>query len=251
MVKLEHILLGLFAQRPWSGYDLRKWLSEGGKFLRSNADQSQIYRLLSRMEEHGWITHTVDAREKRPDAKVYTLTKRGRAELLAWARSPYTPPARFQDPDFMVRFLFGGIVEPAGLRSLLETELAARREQVARHRGRDRTHHFVDAIPEVDPDRAGLLLELAHIRGMAEVDSWIAWLQEMLVTLDASRTIPPEPASGAVCAAAAETVRDSFPATPGEPEARPSPAIDTPPGGVRPTDTPPGAIPPPAAPPAP
>ncbi|MEU3979255.1 PadR family transcriptional regulator [Streptomyces sp. NPDC026672] len=186
MIKFEHILLGLFAQRPWSGYDLRKWLAEGGKFFRSNADQSQIYRLLTRMETNGWITHTVDPREKRPDAKLYTMTEAGRAELLAWARSPYRPPARHQDPDFLVRFFFGGIVDPVGLRALVETELAARREQVALHRGRDRTQTFVSPIPEVDVARARLLEELTHIRGMAEIDSWIAWLEETLVALDAA-----------------------------------------------------------------
>ncbi|MFF2525292.1 helix-turn-helix transcriptional regulator [Streptomyces liangshanensis] len=192
MIKFEHILLGLFAQRPWSGYDLKKWLTEGGKFFRSNADQSQIYRLLARMEGNGWITHTVDPREKRPDAKVYSMTERGRAELLEWASSPYVPPARFQDPDFLVRFVFGGIVDPVALRTLLDTELAARRDQVARHRGRDRTPRFVDAIPEVDVDRARLLLELSHIRGMSEIDAWITWLEEMRVALDAAKvTTPP------------------------------------------------------------
>ncbi|WP_329459269.1 PadR family transcriptional regulator [Streptomyces sp. NBC_01497] len=194
MIKFEHILLGLFAQRPWSGYDLKKWLSDGGKFFRSNADQSQIYRLLGRMEDSGWITHTVDAREKRPDAKVYTMTDEGRAELLAWARSPYRPPARLQDPDFLARFYFGGIVDPVGLRSLICTELAARQDQVARYRGRDRAARFLSPVPEVDIPRARLLEELTHIRGMAEIDSWIAWLKEMLVVLDAAGvTTPPAP----------------------------------------------------------
>ncbi|MFI6348807.1 PadR family transcriptional regulator [Streptomyces sp. NPDC050560] len=194
MVKLEHILLGLFAQRPWSGYDVKKWLSEDGKFFRSNADQSQIYRVLARMEASRWITHTVDPREKRPDAKVYLVTERGRSELLAWARTPYTPVARFQDPDFLVRFFFGGIVDAEALRTLVETELAARKDQVARFRGRDRTQHFASPIPEVDIRRARLLEELTHIRGMAEIDSWIAWLEEMLVSLDAAGvTSPPSP----------------------------------------------------------
>jgi DNA-binding PadR family transcriptional regulator len=195
VIKFEHILLGLFAQRPWSGYDLKKWLSEGGKFFRSNADQSQIYRLLGRMESNGWIDHTVDPREKRPDAKVYSMTEQGRVELLAWARSPYRPPARFQDPDFLVRFFFGGVVDPVGLRALLETELAARREQVVQHRDRDRTQHFVSPIPEVDVRRARLLEELSHVRGMSEIDSWIGWLEETLVTLESAEVIPPPPSS--------------------------------------------------------
>lgn len=215
MIKFEHILLGLFAQRPWSGYDLKKWLSEGGKFFRSNADQSQIYRLLGRMERSGWITHTVDPREKRPDAKVYSMTEQGRIEVLAWARSPYQPPARFQDPDFLVRFFFGGVVDPVGLRELLETELAARREQVVRHRGRDRTQVFVSPLPEVDVERAHLLEELSHLRGMAEIDSWIAWLEETQATLDgAGVTTPPARDAGADAEATAPPAQAATPPPP-------------------------------------
>jgi PadR family transcriptional regulator AphA len=183
-MKFEFLLLGLFSLRSWSGYDLRKWLAQGGKFYRSNSDQSQIYRLLSRMESNGWITHEVDDRGSRPDAKVYRMLEPGRQELLRWAASPFEPPSRFQDADFLVRFVFGGIVDPAGLRQLLVTELAARREQVATYRDRDRTQVYVDPIPEVDQARAAVLFEMSHVHGMHDIDSWIAWLEETLETLD-------------------------------------------------------------------
>lgn len=183
-MKFEYILLGLFAMRPWSGYDLGKWLAGGGKFFRSNSDQSHIYRLLGRMEQHGWIDHVVEPRDGRPDAKVYRMTEAGRQELLAWARSPYTPPSRFQDADFLVRFTFGGIVDPTGLRELLVTELDARREQVRVHRDRDRAQEFIDPIPEVDVERARILLEAGHLRGMQEIDAWIDWLERTLDTFD-------------------------------------------------------------------
>ena len=178
--------------RPWSGYDLRKWLISEGKFFRTNADQSQIYRILSRMEDSGWISHRVEAREKRPDAKVFSLTNDGRQELLRWARSPYQPPSRFQDADFRVRFVFGGIVDPVGLRKLIVTELEARKHQVATHRGRDRSLFFQDAIPEVDTARANALFELSHRHGMAEIDTWIEWLKETLRELDKTSITSPE-----------------------------------------------------------
>lgn len=188
-MKFEHILLGLFSMRPWSGYDIRKWLLAGGKFYRSGSDQSQIYRLLARMESDGWITHSVDPREKRPDAKVFRMAPAGREELLRWARSKYSPPSRFQDADFLVRFVFGGIVDPVGLRDLIETELEARRLQVITHRDRDRTQIYDDPIPEVDVERADLLLELSHLHGAADIDAWIAWLEQMLIELDARGVI--------------------------------------------------------------
>lgn len=183
-MRLEYILLGLLARGPWSGYGIGKWMRKEGRFYRSITDLSQIYRVLRRMEESGWVGHVVEIREGRPDAKVYRITAKGRDELLEWACSPYTPPSRFQDADFHVRFDIAGMLDPEALRSLLHTELAARREQVETSRGRDRTRSYPDPIDELDIERASLLAELSHQRGTAEIDTWIAWLERTIALLE-------------------------------------------------------------------
>lgn len=191
-MKFDHVLLALLATRPWTGYELRKWLEQEGRYLRPEADQSQIYRLLTRLEERGWAAHEVDDRGSRPQAKVYRLTEDGREEVLRWARSPYVPSPRLQDPEFTVRFVFAGMLDPALLRELLVTELEACKEHVRLNRDRDRTLVFEDPIPEVDPDRARLLWDLTHVRGMNRMDSWIEWLEETLARLFDEE--PPHPA---------------------------------------------------------
>lgn len=188
-MKLEYLLLGLFSMRAWSGYDIGKWFSEGGKFYRSNADQSQIYRVLKRMEAFGWISHVVDPRDKRPDAKLYSITGAGRSEFLKWVGTPFTPPSRFQDAEFLVRFVYGGSVDPHSLRRLLTTELQSRVAQVALYRDRDRTQIYDNPIPELDINRANFLLEVSHAHGAQDVDAWIAWLRSMIVDLDAAGII--------------------------------------------------------------
>lgn len=185
-MKLEYILLGLLARGDFSGYDIGKWMQKEGRFYRSNTDQSQIYRVLRRMEDNGWIAHTVDPRTGRPDAKMYRITETGRDELLAWARSPYLPPSRFQDADFHVRFDIAGMVDPEALRTLVVTELEARRAQVSTSRGRDRTRVYGHPIPELDVERANLLADISHRRGTTEIDAWIAWLERTLDELDAA-----------------------------------------------------------------
>ncbi|MGI5471730.1 PadR family transcriptional regulator [Streptomyces sp. CA-132043] len=174
---LDHVLLGLLAVRPRSGYDLQQWLEKEGGFLRSNIHRSQVYRTLNRMADTGWVAFALDPRDKRPDAKVYRLTEAGRAELLRWARAPYRPTSRFQDPDFMARFVFTGMVDTEALLDVVDTELAYRRAQVAASRGRDRSMHFEDSIPEIDEGRARLFHELAHQQGAGAVDAWIDWLE--------------------------------------------------------------------------
>ncbi|MFJ5118186.1 PadR family transcriptional regulator [Kitasatospora sp. NPDC088548] len=176
-MKFDHVLLGLLALHPRSGWDLRHWLASEGRFVRSNVHQSQIYRLLNRMNEKGWVEFEVDPRDGRPDAKVYRLTEAGRAELLAEARSPYRPTSRFQDPDFMTRFFFAGMLAPDVLPGLIDTELAYRRHQVATSRGRDRGIAFPEGTPEADAYRIRLIRELSHQYGTSAVDAWIDWLE--------------------------------------------------------------------------
>ncbi|GIH79898.1 PadR family transcriptional regulator [Planobispora longispora] len=183
-MRFEYVLLSLLAARPYSGYDLGRWLESEGQFLRPRAHHSQIYRSLARMVADGWVRYEVDAREGRPDAKVYRLTLLGREVLLEWVRSPYEPPSRFQEPDFMARFGFAAALDRRAAVALLRTELDHRRAQVARSRGRDRTMRFQEPIPELDPVRAQAVFDRMHEYGMRAVDQWIEWLEDMLHRLE-------------------------------------------------------------------
>jgi PadR family transcriptional regulator, regulatory protein AphA len=177
-VKFDHILLALLSFRPYSGYDLRKWLEKEGQFIRSRTHHSQIYRTLGRMVEQGWVAYEVDPREGRPDAKVYRLTARGREALLDWVRSPYEPPSRFQDADFQSRFGFTAALDRQAALRMIDAELDYRRAQIARSRNRPRTLRFEDPLPEVDERRGQQAFDHMHEYGAGAVDRWVAWLEE-------------------------------------------------------------------------
>ncbi|MBO1419807.1 PadR family transcriptional regulator [Streptomyces sp. FH025] len=194
-MRFEYVLLALLAGRPLSGYDLRKWVETEGRFLRSRAHHSQIYRLLGRMVVDGWVEFEVDPREGRPDAKVYRLTPVGREALLDWVRSPYDPPSRFQDADFLARFALAAPLDRQAAIRLLRTELAFRRAQIARNRDRDRGLRFTDPLPELDRRLAREVAEELHRFGAASVDRWVDWLERMLTKLEDHRRAE-EPAAG-------------------------------------------------------
>ena len=183
-MQFEYVLLALLARRPLSGYDLRKWMDVEGQFLRSRAHHSQIYRLLSRMVTDGWVEYEVDPREGRPDAKVYRLTPIGRVALMEWVRSPYDPPSRFQDADFLSRFAFAAVLDREAAIGLIRTELAYRRDQISRNRNRDRTLHFESPLPELDQDLAREVAEELHQLGATAMDTWVQWLERMLTRLE-------------------------------------------------------------------
>ncbi|MFF1911925.1 PadR family transcriptional regulator [Streptomyces sp. NPDC058239] len=183
-MKLDHVLLALLSFRPYSGYDLRKWLEIEGQFIRSRAHHSQIYRVLARMMADGWVEYEVDPREGRPDAKVYRLTPLGREELLAWVRSPYEPVSRFQDVDFQARFGFTAALDREAAIRMVDTELDYRRAQITRNRDRDRTLRFENPLPELDTRLVQQVFDRMHTRGAAWADQWVEWLEEMKCWLE-------------------------------------------------------------------
>lgn len=176
-MKFDDTLLALVVREPLSGYDAKKWLATDGVFIRANADQSQIYRTLHRLRRAGLIDVRVEHRDGGPDAKLYSATPAGVQRLLELADSPYEPPARWQEPDFLRRYVLLGMIRPACLLPLIDTELAFRREQVARFRNRDRSVRLAPGLVPIDPEIARALSDESHAYGSAATDSWIFWLE--------------------------------------------------------------------------
>ncbi|WP_328315476.1 PadR family transcriptional regulator [Streptomyces sp. NBC_00388] len=188
-MKFEYVLLGLLARRPYSGYDLRKWLEVEGQFVWARAHHSQIYRKLGQMEAEGWVEHEIDPREGRPDAKVYRLTPRGHGVLLEWVRSPYEPPSRFMEVGFLPRFSIAVPLDKDAAIRLVETELAYRRAQIAKSRHRDRTLRYQDPLPELDQELDRQIHDALHELGAEAVDRWVAWLERTLRSLTEGKPI--------------------------------------------------------------
>ncbi|RJO77590.1 PadR family transcriptional regulator [Nocardia panacis] len=84
---LEHALLVSLSERSGSGYELaRRFDKSIGYFWR--ATHQQIYRVLKRMEESGWVTGESVVQEGRPDKRVYSVSPAGGDELARWIAEP-------------------------------------------------------------------------------------------------------------------------------------------------------------------
>jgi len=86
-MSLEHAILGFLNYRPFSGYDLKKIFDTSVSHFWP-ADQSQIYRTLSRLAEKGLAEMEVVEQEDRPDRKEYSITPAGQEELRQWLVTP-------------------------------------------------------------------------------------------------------------------------------------------------------------------
>jgi len=172
---LELAVLGLLAESPLHGYELRKRLNTTLGSLRAFSYGS-LYPCLRRLADQGLI------REEEPDpvaprplagrrAKVvYALTAEGKerfAELLAEAG-----PSSWEDEQFGVHFAFFAQTDAAvrlrileGRRRRLEERREAAREAAARRRER----------------RDRWTLELQR-HGLESVDREVRWLSELIDT---------------------------------------------------------------------
>ena len=90
-MSLGNALLGLLSHGPMTGYDLKKLLDHPIGFFWV-AQMSQIYRELNKMEEKGLVKSAIEPQEKRPDRKVYQLTKGGKETFLSCVTSGLVVP---------------------------------------------------------------------------------------------------------------------------------------------------------------
>jgi DNA-binding PadR family transcriptional regulator len=105
-MSLDHAILGFLNYCPLSGYDLKKVFDISIRHFWA-ADQSQIYRTLSRLTEKEWTSVDIVEQENRPDRKVYSITPAGREELLRWLNSPMPMESPHSAP--LVKVFFAGL----------------------------------------------------------------------------------------------------------------------------------------------
>lgn len=87
MNTLSYGLLGLLARGSLSGYDLMLKIQPFWQ-----AKHSQIYPLLSKLEQEGYVSHVHIEQKDKPDKKVYSIQDKGINALQDWIVQPTTSP---------------------------------------------------------------------------------------------------------------------------------------------------------------
>ncbi|MFI1381850.1 PadR family transcriptional regulator [Embleya sp. NPDC020886] len=179
-MQLDFVILGILALRRYSGYDLRKWMEGPLKYIGYGVQLPQIYRRLAKLVERGWVEYDVDLRDGGPDAKLYRMTETGQQALRDWARSPYVPSPRIGDPEFVIRFIFGGQLDPEIALTVVRAELAFREANQDPSGAPPWTHNLPYAhlqMPGLDPAWVSEVHLSAHEHGYSTGSAYIAWLR--------------------------------------------------------------------------
>ncbi|MFI8962888.1 PadR family transcriptional regulator [Streptomyces sp. NPDC053493] len=196
---LEHAILVSLLEKPGSGYELaRRFERSIGYFW--TATHQQIYRVLKRMENDGWVDVRDVPQHGRPDKREYSVADLGRAALSSWLRDPIEPESVRH--DLAVKIRGAAFDDPAGLIREVERHRQVHQDRLAHYRaGEVRDFTGPEADPDgpegpegpadpADPHRPEAPLdaerELQHVvlrGGIAYERMMIAWLDDVLATL--------------------------------------------------------------------
>ena len=98
---LGYAILSLLARLPLSGYDLAREMKKPHSFFFGQAQLSQIYPELARLEAADLVASRIIEQRGRPDRKVYSILPLGRQQLEQWVVSP-TPPQEVRT-EFLIK----------------------------------------------------------------------------------------------------------------------------------------------------
>jgi DNA-binding PadR family transcriptional regulator len=174
---IEHALLGFVYERPTHGYEIYQQLSEPtGLWQVWRLKQSQLYALLTKLEEVGYLIATLQPQDARPPRKIYSLTESGRAAFLRWLNSPVGHGRQIR-VEFRAKLYFAYRQGPDVAFRLIEQQLAACQTWLADMQ--QQTLYALDSQP---------FTYAVHQFRLSQLESFLAWLttcrQALLVSVE-------------------------------------------------------------------
>jgi DNA-binding PadR family transcriptional regulator len=177
MTTLGYAILGLLCREELSGYDLTQRMKGRVGYFWS-ARHSQIYPELARLEEGGYVAHSVVEQQERPDKKVYEITAEGLGALKEWVVQPPEPkPSR---DELVLKAYSIWLADPDEAARLFRGEELRHEEQLAHYEeleawmegewGEDLTRPDNPRFATHAALRRGIIYE----RGSAEWCRWVA-----------------------------------------------------------------------------
>ena len=128
---VEYALLGFVYEQPTHGYEIYQQISDPqGLWQVWRMKQSQLYALLTKLEDEGYLVTTLQPQDARPPRKVYSLTAVGRATFEQWLITAVTH-GRQMRLEFLAKLYFAYRQGPAVVQPLLEQQIRACRRWLA------------------------------------------------------------------------------------------------------------------------
>lgn len=183
-MSVRHAVLGLLAQRPRHGYELRAAFQAVAGEENWDVKPAQIYTTLARLEHNGLIAQESIEQDAGPEKRIYAITPAGRKTLKEWFANHSVP--EHQRDEFFIKLIISlatGIADPYKL-------IQAQRLPLYQ-----KLHNVTEQRLHADPQKelaAILLLD----KTVMHLEADLRWLDMIEARLDEIRHQPlPKPES--------------------------------------------------------
>jgi DNA-binding PadR family transcriptional regulator len=182
-LSVRNAILGLLAQRPRHGYELRAAFEAlvGGEDIW-DVKPAQIYTTLDRLEEGGLVAEEATEQDAGPEKRIYGLTTRGRSELNDWFDSGVE--GEHQRDEFFIKLMLSIDDEKADPYKVIQAQRSELYKEL-----HELTNHRNDANPKKELARIFSLDKM-----IMHLEADLKWLDILDSRLDDIRKQPlPQP----------------------------------------------------------
>ncbi len=182
-MSVRHAVLGLLAQRPRHGYELRAAFQAlvGGE-ENWDVKPAQIYTTLARLEQGGLVAKDSVEQKAGPEKRIYAITLAGRKTLCEWFACGIE--REHQHDEFFLKLMLGlvsGVAEPYRLIQTQRVHLFQELHDITEHRS------------HADPGKE-LATILLFDKAVMHLEADLRWLDMIEARLDEIKRQPlPEP----------------------------------------------------------
>ena len=162
---VEYALLGFVYEQPTHGYEIYQQLSDPqGLWQVWRMKQSQLYALLTKLEDEGYLVTTLQPQAARPPRKIYSLTAVGRTTFEQWLVTAVTH-GRQMRLEFLAKLYFAYRQGPAIVQPLLEQQIRACRRWLAEAQTQPTTTQAADPFADA-----------VYQFRLTQIESFLTWL---------------------------------------------------------------------------
>lgn len=183
-MSIRHALLGLLAQKPRHGYELRAaFEAVVGGAEAWDVKPAQIYTTLDRLDEAGLVERQSDLGQgSEPARRVYALTDAGRTALHEWFACAVDN--QHQRDEFFVKLMVALFSGEGNLEKIMQTQRSHLYKEM----------HAMTALRDGYDVRTGMAQILLLDKAIMHLEADLRWMDITEMRLEAIKGQPfPEP----------------------------------------------------------
>ncbi|CAG0926800.1 hypothetical protein TFLX_00206 [Thermoflexales bacterium] len=175
---LKYVLLGFLNYRSLTGYELKQAINRSTIHFW-HAELSQIYVTLKALENEGCVTSKIQPQAERPDRRVYTITRSGRAALAQWLAQPITALGTKKELLLLKLFFSAQLDKDVLLAQLrVQRDLHQQRYHLIQNEMATEIQQSAEEYPQLVKD--AVLWEATRRLGELHEEAYLHWLDETI-----------------------------------------------------------------------